>query len=42
MIADLDHFRLFGTHQRQARPILLTAGRLSAEFTYSGLEDGLL
>lgn len=37
MIADLDHFRLFGTHQRQARPILLTAGRLSAEFTDSGL-----
>lgn len=37
MSAELDHFALFGTHQRQAQPILLTAGRLSAEFADGNL-----
>jgi D-apionolactonase len=37
MSTELDHFAFYGTHQRETQPVLLTAGRLSAEFAGGNL-----
>lgn len=37
MNTELDYFVLYGTHQRETQPVLLTAGKLSAEFTDGNL-----